>query len=300
MKRWGPWLVALGAGLWGTENLWRIGLSRIYDDVTIVFWEHVLLVILFVPVLLSSAPAIRKISARAWAYLVVSGAAGSAVGTVFYTAALAHGNATVVSVVVSVQPLFSTVGAVLLLGDRLSPRFWPWAALALLAGLLLSVDQPSQLVSQLRSGAFQAGTGYALVTALFWGLATVAGRGVMVEVPLALASALRLCVGLVCMTIIVQLKHGGFPGHPPLGPMLKLVTIAGALPLLIYFKGLKHTRASTAGWFEQVQTIVAAFIGWAWFNGKITALQLLAAAALIVAVTMVQVEQGKLEDASSP
>jgi drug/metabolite transporter (DMT)-like permease len=298
MRRWGPWLVALGAGLWGTENIWRVPLSRSYPDVAIVFWEHALLVLMFTPVLLGGLGAIKKISPRAWAYLVVSGAAGSAVGTVFYTAALAKGNATVVSVVVSVQPLFSTVGAVLLLGDRISPRFWPWAALALGAGLLLSLDHPSLLFHDLRTGAFEAGTGYALLTAAFWGLATVAGRAVMVEVPLAIASGLRLCVGLACMTAIVLAKLHTIPHMPAFAPMLKLVTIAGALPLLVYFTGLKHTRASTAGWFEQVQTIVAAFVGWVWFDGKITLLQLGAAAALIVAVTMVQVEQGRLETES--
>jgi drug/metabolite transporter (DMT)-like permease len=174
------------------------------------------------------------------------------------------------------------------------------AALAIAAGLLLTVEHPTHLFEELRTGAFHPGTGYALLCALFWGLATVAGRGVMEEVPLAVAGALRVCVGLACMAVIAFAMKPHHVGHlPPLAPMLKMVTIAGALPLLIYFEGLRHTRASIAGYFEQVQTIVAAFVGWAFLGGKITALQLGAAAALLVAIVMVQRVQAPESSESS-
>jgi hypothetical protein len=34
---WGPWLVALGAGLWGTENAWRIPLNDRFEADVLVF-----------------------------------------------------------------------------------------------------------------------------------------------------------------------------------------------------------------------------------------------------------------------
>ena len=43
--RYGPWLVALGAALWGTESLWRIPLNRMLASDVIVFYEHVILVL---------------------------------------------------------------------------------------------------------------------------------------------------------------------------------------------------------------------------------------------------------------
>ena len=45
------------------------------------------------------------------------------------------------------------------------------------------------------------GTGYALGCALFWGLSTVAGRIVMLELSLPLAAGLRVIIGLACMTL---------------------------------------------------------------------------------------------------
>jgi len=44
---YGPWLVALGAALWGTESAWRIPLNNLFDAEVIVFWEHVLILFFF-------------------------------------------------------------------------------------------------------------------------------------------------------------------------------------------------------------------------------------------------------------
>src|SRR6266550_2834518 len=85
---YGPWLVGLGAALWGTESAWRIPLNALFDASVIVFWEHVLILIMFLPLLISRIGELPKVSGRAWAFLIFSGFAGSAVGTVFFTLAL--------------------------------------------------------------------------------------------------------------------------------------------------------------------------------------------------------------------
>ena len=85
---YGPWLVGLGAALWGTESAWRIPLNELFDAKVIVFWEHVFILIMFVPILISRLDEIPKVRARTWGFLIFSGFAGSAVGTVFFTLAL--------------------------------------------------------------------------------------------------------------------------------------------------------------------------------------------------------------------
>src|SRR5437667_4308338 len=115
---YGPWLVGLGAALWGTESAWRIPLNNLFDADVIVFWEHVLILLMFLPLLVSRVGEIRKIDARTWVYLTLSGFAGSAVGTIFFSLALKYGNPTVVNVVLNIQPVISTMGAFLLFGDR--------------------------------------------------------------------------------------------------------------------------------------------------------------------------------------
>ena len=140
---YGPWLVGLGAALWGTESAWRIPLNQLFDAQVIVFWEHILILLMLLPLLLSSLADLPKIDARTWGYLIFSGFAGSAVGTVFFTLALKYGNPTVVNVILNIQPFISTLGAFFLFGDRLTPRFFLYAGIAILAGILLSVEHPT-------------------------------------------------------------------------------------------------------------------------------------------------------------
>ncbi len=296
---YGPWLVGLGAALWGTESAWRIPLNELFDAQVIVFWEHVLILLMFLPLLIARLREIPKITARTWGFLIFSGFAGSAVGTIFFTMALKSGNPTVVNVVLNIQPVISTLGAFLLFRDRLAPRFFLYAGIAIVAGIFLSVEYPALIGVSFEKAGLNLGTGYALVCALFWGLSTVAGRGVMTGMSLRLASSLRVAVGLICMTLIL-LVYGKLQSvalwpvaaqeHPikAILLLLSLASISGGIPLLIYFEGLRHTRASTAGYFEMMQTLAAVCITWGFFHAALHLHQVLAALVLMAAVAMVQ------------
>jgi drug/metabolite transporter (DMT)-like permease len=305
---YGPWLVGLGAALWGTESAWRIPLNNLFDAQVIVFWEHVLILLMFLPILIPKLGELRNIDAPTWGYLLFSGFAGSAVGTVFFTLALKNGNPTVVNVILNVQPVISTLGGFLLFGDRLTPRFFLFAGIAILAGIFLSVEHPELIGVSFERAGLNLGTGYALVCALFWGLSTVAGRGVMTGMPLRLASSLRVVVGLVCMTTIL-LIYGKLRGatlwpaaaqaHASVAiiMLILLASVSGGIPLLIYFEGLRLTRASTAGYFEMMQTLAAVCITWGFFHATLHPHQVVAAIVLIVAVAMVQKAQADVEKA---
>jgi len=303
---YGPWLVGLGAALWGTESAWRIPLNELFDAEVIVFWEHALILLMFLPLLLSSLGELRKIDSKTWGYLLFSGFAGSAVGTIFFTLALKYGNPTVVNVILNIQPVISTLGAFLLFGDRLAPRFFLYAGIAVLAGIFLSVERPDLIGVSFQSAGITLGTGYALICAFFWGGSTVAGRGVMVGMPLRLASSMRIVVGLFCMTLILvgYGKLNGAALWPPaaqahafkaIGALLLLASISGGIPLLIYFHGLSLTRASTAGYFEMMQTLAAVCITWGFFHAALRLHQIVAGLVLMAAVTMVQRVQAKVE-----
>jgi drug/metabolite transporter (DMT)-like permease len=308
-RSYGPWLVGLGAALWGTESAWRIPLNKLFDAEVIVFWEHVFILVMFLPLLIPQLPSLRKIDKRTWAFLIFSGFAGSAVGTIFFTLALKSGNPTVVNVILNIQPVISTLGAFLLFGDRLTPRFFIYAGIAVIAGMFLSVEHPTLIGVSFEKAGLNVGTAYALVCALFWGLSTVAGRGVMTGMPLRLASSLRIVVGLICMTGILAVygKLHSAALWPPaaqaqpgiaIGALFLLASISGGIPLLIYFEGLSLTRASTAGYFEMMQTLAAVAITWGFFHAALHPHQVIAGLILIAAVTMVQKSQAAVETTS--
>lgn len=289
----GPWLVALGAALWGTESAWRIPLNDVFDPKVLVFWEHVVLVLCALPLILPRLGELRRVSRGALGWLLFSGVAGSAVGAVLFTQALKLGNPTVVNIVLNIQPVLSTTAACLLFGDRLARSFYGWAALAIAAGVML-VD-----FGAWSGHPVDAGTGYALLCALAWGLSTVAGRGVMVEMSMPLASGLRVVVGLAAMAVTLlafNLMNGAslWPaaasahGGKVITQLVLLATLSGGIPLMLYFKGLQLTRASTAGYFEMMQTLAAVVITWGFFHHALAWWQVLAALVLIGAVAMVQ------------
>src|SRR6266568_5508164 len=162
---YGPWLVGLGAALWGTESAWRIPLNELFDAKVIVFWEHVFILIMFLPILISRLDEIPRVRPRTWGFLIFSGFAGSAVGTVSFTLALKYGNPTVVNVVLNIQPVISTLGAFLLFGDCLRPRFFLYAGIAIVAGIFVSVAHPMLIGVSFERAGLNRGTGYALVCA---------------------------------------------------------------------------------------------------------------------------------------
>jgi drug/metabolite transporter (DMT)-like permease len=304
---YGPWLVGLGAGLWGTESAWRIPLNELFDARVIVFWEHVFILITFLPILIPRLHEVPKIRARTWGFLLFSGFAGSAVGTIFFTLSLKYGNPTVVNVILNIQPVISTIGAFLLFGDRRARQFFFYAAVAIVAGVFVSVTNPSMIGVSFEQAGLNLGTGYALICALFWGLSTVAGRGVMMGMSLRLASSMRIVVGLACMTLIL-LAYGKLDGaalwpaaaqaHTGKAIVLLfcLASISGGIPLLIYFQGLRLTRASTAGYFEMMQTLAAVCITWGVFHASLYPHQVIAAIVLIAAVAMVHHVQQQIEN----
>jgi drug/metabolite transporter (DMT)-like permease len=130
----------------------------------------------------------------------------------------------------------------------------------------------------------------------------------MTGMPLRLASSLRVVVGLICMTIILGVygKLNGASLWPrpaqehagtAVGALVLLASISGGIPLLIYFEGLRLTRASTAGYFEMMQTLAAVCITWGFFHATLQLHQVVAAIILMAAVAMVQRAQSAVEDA---
>ena len=68
------WLVAVTAALWGTDALLRLPLAGALPASTIVFWEHLIIMVVLVPFLPAASRAFRAASVRDRLALVVIGA----------------------------------------------------------------------------------------------------------------------------------------------------------------------------------------------------------------------------------
>lgn len=285
----GPLLVALGSAGWGAENLFRKRLDDLrLPSYSIVLFEHVLQVVFTLPWLLRNLAALRTAPRRALVYVFLSGAIGSSLGTVCYTAALDTVNPTVAAVLLNLQPVVSTIAGALLFAEKIEERFYAWAAIAVLAGVAIALPN-------YQAGGQLGAEGLTLVFATIglWGFATAAGRGAMRELPLGLATPLRLWAGLVTTAGVIGVRallgKGGldaapFFTAPVVESLLLLTTLTGVIPLFVYFAGLATTPASIAGYCEMLYTVSATFVSWKFLGGTMTWEQAAASAVLIGAI----------------
>lgn len=299
--RWfGPPLVALGAGMWGIETIFRVNLQRTFGSDVLVFFEHLVSLLFAVPLLAWNFRKALGLPRQAWGWMLVSAVIGSAFGTVFFTASLGLVNLSVANVLLNLQPLWSVFVARVALGERISKKIGPWALLALASGIALSFESLEATKFQIHNPV-----GLLLVfgTILCWGTATVAGRALMGYMPLEVAAPSRMVFGTFATLGIVA-----FNGHfhlmsdqlpllthgPILSEYLKLVLIAGFTPVFFYFYGLKYTSAVAGTFCEMSQTIAALLVTWGVMGQALAAHQVLAGVLLIAAVTRISLLQADI------
>lgn len=251
------WLIALAASFWGLSAIWRDPLAKQFPSLTVVFWEHVVLVVLVSPWLVGAVRAVLRASRRTQVSVLVIGAGSSALATVLFTSAFRLGDPITPQVLQKLQPLIALLLAAVLLGERLRRSFLWFAVPAVAGAWLLSFPQPfSVSVSSLYAA------GLALGAAALWAAGTVLGRAVSAELAFQQVTALRFAVGLVALGVISLVTGTSLRvDASAAGSIIILALVPGLLALLLYYRGLRNTPASRATLAELAFPITAAVVG---------------------------------------
>jgi len=251
------WLIALAASFWGLSAIWRDPLAKQFPSLTVVFWEHVVLVVLVSPWLVGAIRAVLRASRRTQVSVLVIGAGSSALATVLFTSAFRLGDPITPQVLQKLQPLIALLLAAVLLGERLRRSFLWFAVPAVAGAWLLSFPQPfSVSVSSLYAA------GLALGAAALWAAGTVLGRAVSAELAFHQVTALRFGVGLVALGVIALMTDTSLRIETSAaGSIIILALVPGLLALLLYYRGLRNTPASRATLAELAFPITAAVVG---------------------------------------
>lgn len=264
-------LVAAAAALWGTDALFRRGLALELPAVTVVFWEHLLLVVLTLPLLLR-IPWCR-LDRRALVALVAIGVGASALATILFTASFRLGDPNTPLLLQKLQPVFAVVLARVVLGERPRAAFAGYFVAALAGAWLITFPEPTNLERpQILAGALAGGA------AALWGLGTVLGRYVSDVLRPAQLTAARFAFGLpaalVLLVATAPTAERGVPAHDVL-PLVLLSLVPGLLSLLLYYRGLRRTPASVATIAELAFPLSALTVNRLAFGATISATQLL-------------------------
>jgi drug/metabolite transporter (DMT)-like permease len=261
----GVLLVAFGAALWGTDGILRVPLLENMSPSTIVFSEHLILLLYSVPAVALGWRAFRSFKAPHWIALLIIGWGGSALATLLFTAAFAAGNPTVAILLQKTQPLFAISLAHVLLQERLGWRYWLSFAVAMVGVYLISFGDLRPF-GELESGQILTAA-LAIGAALLWGSSTVLGRFVLKDMPFHTLTGARLLTALPLLAVIVLVQGsldqvGAGLSAQPLRLVL-LALIPGLIALLVYYRGLTATRASYATLAELSFPATAVVLNWA-------------------------------------
>jgi drug/metabolite transporter (DMT)-like permease len=284
----GPSLVIAGASMWGLETFWRVRLNAKFDADILVFHEHWIGLILTLPFLLWGAGALRGVSRKALVSMVASGILGSALGTVCFTEALTLLNSSLANLLLNVQPVISVLVSWFWLRERPRRQFYPWAAVAIACGVAMAWSSEGAQ----RPHRLALGLVFVCATAVSWGASTTFGRAAMIEIDFKTGTALRYLIGTVATFALAALD--GDVGKRLLWPVLAsestlkdmagLLIVAAITPTFLYFAGLARTRASVATFAEMAQTFASLVITWGVLGDALAPRQVVAGAALLVAV----------------
>ena len=258
-------LVSVAAAMWGTDALFRRPLAQSTTPATIVFGEHVVLVLVTLPFVVPSLVALWRAGGRYVAAGVLVGAGASAAATILFTQAFVHGNPITPVVLQKVQPLVAVAGAWIVLGEEPRKRF-AWFLLPALAGVwLIAFPHPFQVSASGLEPILEA-----LGAALLWGLGTVFGRYLGRELRFEQVTSVRFSFGLVASAVALPLV--GAPAFSNAHDSLWIAVLAlvtGAAALALYYYGLRRTPAALAALGELAFPLTASLVGYLAFGATL-------------------------------
>ncbi|WP_083516110.1 DMT family transporter [Alicyclobacillus sendaiensis] len=247
------WLIACGAALWGLDALFILALQHWFTSIQIVFFEHLLLALFAVPVLVLKRREWLGLGALDWLAVLFVAWGGSAVASILFNVGLAVGirsdAVNEVLLLQKLQPVFALWLAAVVLGERVRRAYWPWFAVALIGAYVLTFGFAWPSLSHASAWAGVC----ALGAAFLWGGSTVMGKRVMRKVSFPTMTALRFGTALPLLAALTLMEHpnwsrvaGGFQHVAVLGNLLYQTAVPSLLSLLVYYRGLGGVKASYA------------------------------------------------------
>ena len=265
-RQLGVVLVALAASLWGLDALFRRPLAHSTGVATIVFGEHVVLVLVALPFVVPALRAVWRLGPRYVLAAVAVGAGASAVATILFTQAFVDGDPVTPVVLQKVQPVVAVIAARLVLGERVHPRFGWLLVPALVGTWLMTFPHPLDVSVHGATPAL-----YALAAAVLWALGTVLGRYLSRGLAFEHVATLRFVFGLPTAAIAVAVLGQPFwsSAHDSLWIAI-LALVTGSFALTLYYFGLARTPASIATIAELAFPVTAVIVGYVAFGSSLS------------------------------
>lgn len=301
LKKSGALIVFLASLLWAGDGPFRKPLLTGGLAVGFVaFLEHVFNSIASLPGLIKERAAFSSVGIKQWLGLIYIGAGASALGALLFVqgAAVMNYNFTVAALLQKLQPIFAILLAVIFLKEKLSAKFWLFALPALVGAYFVTFGAvlPGSIIS---SGNMNLqGALLAIGAAILWAGGTVVGRSLMESLPLQLVNGMRFIFGLIFLSLFVIFTTS-FQFNQMTALFWRNVVIiamlTGFFALLLYYYGLKSTKASVATLMELGYPLALTLVNWKFLGITLDIWQILGALVLLASVTFLVLETKNIE-----
>ncbi len=303
-KNLGPWFVTFASILWAMDAPFRKYLTTQLSSTTIVLMETILISICVLPLFLPRISELKKLSWKEWLSVIFIALGGQTLAGVLFTQSFHYVSPTVAILLQKLQPLLAIALAAWILRETLRKNFWLWAIVAIVGAYLVSFPglQPTGFAASSVLGIVLA-----LAAAFFWGGSTVFGRQVLDKISFQMMTSLRFLAALVFL-FFLNVYYQTLPE-------LKLATskdwffvfmtaiIAGFVSLLIYYYGLRSTKASVATLCELAFPVAAVVVNWIFLGATLVPMQIIGGLILLFAITKLslfnETEIGKATEAEA-
>lgn len=293
----GPFLLILAGLFWAIDTLIRYPLLEKISAPTIVFFEHIILLILFSPKIvhvLCSKRANKVIYKNNLFNFFMVGGVGSGLATLAFTKAMSIINPSIVIVLQKLQPVIAITLAVILLGEKLSKKFFLSTLLCFVGGMLLSHKDFEVLLQDSNQNSHFLGYILALLAVIGWGSATVYSKK-LINAGLSESEILsgRFLMGFIAVLPFFLLEKVNII---LLGPMifiqiLIMVLLSGLCAMYFYYKGLRYISAKLCAILEMFFPLSAIVINYLILDIVMTPIQILGTCCLILGSATIQINE---------
>ncbi len=293
----GVFFIILACFLWAFDALIRYPLvGQGITPIQIVFIEHALLTIIFIPILFKLRAKIWKAQISHLFYFLIVGGMGSAIATLAFTKAFTFLNPSLVIILQKFQPVVAILLARLFLGEMIQKKFIFWALVCLVGGFCISFsDLFEQIPKAFSRGDLFGETalmGYFLVMISVggWGAATVFGKKLSTcgydhkEIMCG-----RFIFGFFSLLPIFLASNQSLELAPiNYGKISAMVMISGLCAMYCYYVGLQKISARASALAEMFFPFAAVVVNWIFLGSVLAPSQLVGGALLLLGSTVIQ------------
>lgn len=287
-----PILIVIASILWGVDGVVLRPALYSLPVPTVVFMEHALAFAFMLPFFIYEIKKLKQITKSSYGYFFLVALFGGALGTVFITKGLFYVNFASLSAVIlmqKLQPVFAIFLAWLILKEHLPKKFFFYAVLALIGAYLVAF--PTLLPNFNTGDKTAIAAMFGLLAALSWGASTVFSKRALRETNFRIGTYIRFGLTTLIM-LIMMLATGSQSAIPNISStqwlyFFIIVFSSGGIAMLLYYFGLKHTKASVSTICELGLPLSAIVLDYFVHHSVMNAPQFIGAALLLFAIVMV-------------